>query len=122
MLHDAGNLVLATNFPDEYAATREAPDILAAEIETFGAGHSDVGAYLLGLWGLPDPIVEAAAFHHAPAASPGRDFTPLVVVHVVAALLDAGNSHPRLDSAYLTEVGVGTHLDGWIGAVETAVR
>ena len=29
--------------------------------------HAEVGAYLLGLWGLPVPVVEAVAHHHAPA-------------------------------------------------------
>ncbi len=121
MLHDAGRLVLATNYLDEYAATLESADPLLAEVERFGASHQDVGAYLLGLWGLPDPIVEAAAFHHHPAFAPGREFTPLAVIHAVSALMEAPeDERPHLDSAYLNEVGVGTHIDGWIGAVESA--
>jgi hypothetical protein len=33
-----------------------------------GPGHTG-GAYLLGLWGLPMPIVEAVAFQRTPARS-----------------------------------------------------
>jgi HD-like signal output (HDOD) protein len=29
-----------------------------------GVSHEEIGAYLLGLWGLPEPVVEAVAFHH----------------------------------------------------------
>jgi HD-like signal output (HDOD) protein len=32
-----------------------------AERELFGATHAEVGAWLLGIWGLPVPIVEAMA-------------------------------------------------------------
>jgi hypothetical protein len=37
-----------------------------AETRVLGASHAEVGAYLLGLWGLPYPIVEAVARHHTP--------------------------------------------------------
>ena len=29
--------------------------------------HAELGAYLLGLWGIPDSIVEIVAFHHKPS-------------------------------------------------------
>ncbi len=32
--------------------------------------HAEVGAFLLGLWGLPFPIVEAVSNHHAPERNP----------------------------------------------------
>ena len=37
-----------------------------AEQLLFGFTHAEVGAYLLGLWGLPPAAVEAVAFHHEP--------------------------------------------------------
>lgn len=42
--------------------------ILAAtpEPEADAVTHAEVGAFLLGLWGLPFPIVEAVANHHQP--------------------------------------------------------
>ena len=34
------------------------------EREFMGVTHQEIGAYLLGWWDLPFPIVEAALFHH----------------------------------------------------------
>ena len=42
-------------------------DLLECEEREFGATHAQVGAYLLGLWGFTDMIVEAVAFHHHPS-------------------------------------------------------
>jgi hypothetical protein len=41
---------------------------------------------LLGLWGLPNPVVEAVALHHKPSASSARGFSPVIAVHVADAL------------------------------------
>jgi HD-like signal output (HDOD) protein len=38
-----------------------------AEYTVLSASHSELGAYLLGLWGLPGNVVEAVAFHHSPS-------------------------------------------------------
>ena len=48
-----------------------APYAAAAETRVFGSDHGDVGGYLLGLWGLPVPVVEAIAlkqlgYHNRP--------------------------------------------------------
>ena len=73
----------------------------------FGASHADVGAYLLGLWGLGDPIVEAVAFHHRPSDCVGNSFSPLTAVHVANVLHEelsqqpAGDVPSPIDSPYL---------------------
>jgi len=36
------------------------------EREHLGTTHADIGAYLLGLWGLPYDVIEAVARHHTP--------------------------------------------------------
>jgi hypothetical protein len=71
MLHDVGSLLLATFLPSEWQQTRALADELAveswvAERQVLGVTHAELGAYLLGLWGLPYPIVEATAYHHLP--------------------------------------------------------
>lgn len=91
VLHEIGQLVLVANMPERYAlvletARRETRRLWEVEIELLGASHADVGAYLMGLWGLPDVIVEAIAFHHAPSASLGTTFRPLTAVHVADVL------------------------------------
>jgi HD-like signal output (HDOD) protein len=72
LLHDVGKLVLASQAPDRLdAVLREAAErgvpAHEAERSEWGTTHAEVGAYLLGLWGLPWSIVEAVALHHAPA-------------------------------------------------------
>ena len=37
-----------------------------AEEELLGISHAEIGAYLLGLWGINDMVVEAVAHHHHP--------------------------------------------------------
>ncbi len=61
MVHDVGLIVLAmAPWPDGGVP---APSILA-NLQT----HGMLGAYLLGLWGFPDSIVGAVAWHHDPAS------------------------------------------------------
>ncbi|WP_454831203.1 HDOD domain-containing protein [Pseudoxanthomonas wuyuanensis] len=72
-------------------------------------GHTEAGAYLLGLWGLPMPIVEAVAFHRQPQRSSLRSFWVPGAVHVAGALA----SNEPVDEAYLSSLGVLHQLPGW---------
>jgi len=72
LLHDLGKLILATNFQEPYqqvltAAQRCDRNQWDLEYEAFGTSHAEIGAYLMGLWSLDTPIIEAIAFHHCPA-------------------------------------------------------
>ncbi len=69
ILHDLGKLVLALYYKEEYAALcRDAMEagmpVHDLEKKRFGLTHAEAGAYLLGIWGLPYPVVEAVALHH----------------------------------------------------------
>ncbi|MGD9601881.1 MAG: response regulator [Gammaproteobacteria bacterium] len=116
MLHDVGELVLAANYGDRLAAIvreagRDHVALWQKEREAFGATHMEIGAYLLALWGLPDPVVEAAAYHHRPVAvTEARGVDVLTAVHVANHLVhaagDAEEAHGApLDEAYLHAVG-----------------
>ena len=72
-------------------------------------GHADAGAYLLGLWGLPMPIIEAVAFQLQPGRSNVRSFWVAGAVHVATALA-AGSA---VDEQYLANVGVLPKLEQW---------
>jgi len=126
MLHDVGKLVLADQHPGRYAsvvvvAGREGLEDWQAEQDEFGCTHMEIGAYLLGLWGLPNPIVEAVAFHHRPHTSAGLGFTPLSAVHVANVLLRHGGVAPGdgeatpLDRDYLERLGVQEQVPVWEG-------
>lgn len=124
MLHDVGQLVLASELQEEYAAviarakTENLP-VWRVEEEFFGATHADVGAYLLALWGLPNIIIEAVALHHQPARCTAAIFSPVVAVHaadVFAHEFSGANTEvppPQLDAAYLTTLGLAGNIGAW---------
>jgi HD-like signal output (HDOD) protein len=125
LLHDLGKLVLAFNLPREYGEVlaRSALDgvpLQGAEREVLGSTHADVGAYLLGLWGLPDPIIEAVALHHHPSDCAEKVFGPLAAVHVADALESQNPSRrehaapaAQPDLAYLNAVGKAARFEDW---------
>jgi len=107
LLHDIGKLVLSTALADRYAsvlqrAVHEGLNVAEAEREDLGASHAEVGAYLLGLWGLPNPVVEAVAYHHRPdALEPGA--VPAIAVHVADALQHEGETGTPFGAPVLRE-------------------
>jgi putative nucleotidyltransferase with HDIG domain len=124
LLHDTGKLILAASQTQRYRealrlAEERAMPPLAAERDVFGATHAEVGAYLLGLWGLPDPTVEAVAFHHRPADCEAIAVTPLTAVHVANALqhahhrTNAEGPPDGLDTAYLEHLGLAERWPAW---------
>lgn len=124
MLSDIGSVVLLDSYPDEYRtlladAGPELP-LHVAETKAFGAAYPLIGAYLLGLWGFSDTIVEAVAYACTPSGCPGRDNLVLTAVHAALVLgppspLLPGNqrSAPEFDMAYLTEAGRQEHVRRW---------
>ncbi|GAB4426160.1 MAG: response regulator [Anaerolineae bacterium] len=85
LLHDVGKLALALARPEEMAAMQRAvarQQLPPAEAEQSVFGrliHPQVGAYLLGLWGLPPAVVAAVGHHHQPPDSGGMDCHAAVV-------------------------------------------
>ncbi len=93
LLHDVGQLILLGNVAQEYGslvqrAQREQATLFELERIEFGATHAEIGGYLLGLWGLPDAIVEAVTFHHGPGIpDPPTLFTARIAVCAANYLL-----------------------------------
>ncbi len=124
-LHDVGKLILAANLPETYPAllsqARQQP-LLTLEQEALHATHADAGAYLLDLWGLPAPLVEAVAWHHQPAQTDHLTFSPLTAVHIANVLVHEAHAPapdgldtpaPVLDADYLAGLGLADHLESW---------
>lgn len=78
-------------------------------------GHAEMGAYLLGLWGLPMDIVECVAYHENPQRLPPREFGLVGVVHVATRLVQ----EVEPDLAYLQRCGVADRLPGWQRKADT---
>lgn len=120
MLHDVGKLVLAANDPERFeesltlAKEQQIPS-WQAENEIFGATHAQVGAYLVGLWGLPDPIVEAILYHASPGNCAAEEFAPLSAVHAADSLLselERDESKP-IDVDYIEGIGLTNRVAAW---------
>ena len=90
MLHNVGRLALVAHLPAEQRANGEyarahRTTAEAAERARLGVTHAEIGAYLLGLWGLPADLIEAVGSHHLPLE--GRStLDPGAVVHLAEAL------------------------------------
>ena len=72
VLHDIGKLILL-RVPGQYKKVMNFveytdSDLVDAEYAVLKTSHAEMGAYLLGLWGIPDSVVEILAFHHEPSA------------------------------------------------------
>ncbi len=124
LLHDVGTLVLLSHLPDLYDRSRQLSatqqlSICSAELDVIGVTHAQVGAYLMGLWGLSDAIVDALAYHHQPSTCPTQGWGPLAAVHIADALLHdlipsrPAEAAPVLDMDYLQTLGLGDRLPIW---------
>ena len=127
MFHDLGKLILVTNFQEPYQkvlteAGKTRQNLWDLEIERFGTSHAEIGAYLMGLWGLEYPVIEAIAFHHRPGKSLSNSTGLLTAVHFGDAFdrlkkdpndLNNENGLSQLDRGYLDNLGVAGRINDW---------
>lgn len=133
LLHDTGKLALLLTLGRSYAqalAHTEEKGLLLKDVEMqeLGISHEAVGAYLLGLWGLPLNIVEVLAFHLQPEYSRKSGFKPLAAVHVanvfdhfLVSFSDKSQKRP-LHKEYLEKSGLLERLPAWKKACEEVYR
>ncbi|MEZ7197096.1 response regulator [Pseudodesulfovibrio karagichevae] len=82
LLHDVGKLILINYFPERYGQvlqmTREnGGPVYRNEREVFGTSHAEMGAYLMGLWGMSHEVVHAIGYHHD--HRPTSEYIPNVI-------------------------------------------
>ena len=133
--HDVGKLVLATRSPKHFAralegAAEEKRPLFAIEQDLMGVSHAEVGAYLLGIWGLPYPVVEAVAHHHHPQRVPQTTLDAVAVVHVANYLAHENpvrppseadsNTYLKPDPEYLENLGLTEQISAWNEFAEAA--
>lgn len=121
LLHDIGSLILASRMPERFCAVLDRArerkcKTFEAEEEFMGISHAEIGAYLLGLWGIPNLAVEAIAHHHHPARIPHSGFDSSVAVYVADLLAhqlevqpqdSTGSTLADGDRACLENLGIG---------------
>lgn len=117
MLSNVGVLVLLDCHGEQYLRVLAdvGPEIPVhqAEMSAWGVHHGLVGAYLLGLWGFADRVVEALAHAPTPSGVGHGDNVLLSVVHLARTLAPPLPVLPpavadirHLDSDYLTRAGL----------------
>jgi putative nucleotidyltransferase with HDIG domain len=127
LLHDIGRLFLASVMPIEFCASLALASARGcrayeAEEELLGTSHAEIGAYLLGLWGIPNLAVEAIAHHHHPTRIPHSGFDCSVAVFLADYLAHDLEVYPtgsmgievaESDRALLETLQLLPNLDGF---------
>lgn len=121
MLHDVGKVVFATRLaagPDGPAASTE--DALT-QME---AHHAEVGAYLLGLWGFPNSIVEAVAFHESPGMVMAEGLSLPALLHIADRLVHQRNPQSsaavrELEPGLLEALGLADRWPVWLAELDS---
>lgn len=129
LLADIGILLLASQLPEEYKKVlnlqKEQNILLSqAEEQVFGSSHAQIGAYLLGVWGLPQTIVEAVAEHHNPEIFGDEPHSLITVLHISDVFTDRlRQKEPdilisQLDEKYITDLQLSVQIEKWFERCE----
>ena len=123
LLHDIGQLVMMANLGEEYEqvaeqARQQDMTLYEAEVQQFKAGHAEVGAYLLGLWGFNSAVIEALVYHHRPEKCPAKGFDAVAAVYAANVLARERQPPPvgsgsSFDEEYLRRIGCLERLTQW---------
>ncbi|HXJ12068.1 MAG TPA: response regulator [Candidatus Limnocylindrales bacterium] len=130
-MHDVGKLVIAERTPAHFSrallqAHQEGKSLYEIEERLTQISHAEVGAYLLSLWGLPFPVVEAVAHHHHPRRVPVKQADMVIVVYVCNLLahereaLEQGAPPTEFDTDLLQQAGIAELLPEWRKIAEAA--
>lgn len=90
LLHDVGKLAMAASFPAHFVEIQRrmgegATDLLAVETKILGISHPELGAIYLQHHNLPEMMIEAVQFHHAPEKASRH--APIVAAVQIADLM-----------------------------------
>lgn len=133
LMHDLGKLVLAVLLPVEYNGILELVrlenrPLHQVEKQVLGCTHGEIGAYLVGLWGLSESVMHALAYHHHPSDCPVPDCQPLLAVHVANYLeheLCVFHQHYAkrdLDRGYVASLGHEGKASQWLALGKDMLR
>ncbi len=132
LLHEVGRFVLIENFPDKFQAAcdraRKTKTTLSQCLrEDVKATAAEISGYVLELWNLPAPVIEAIYFHETPEKAAGPGFTITSALHVANCLASKkyppdGFSNAGWNKIYLESVGCAHDLKDWEKLDSTPAR
>lgn len=126
ILSQIGAIVLLDDRAERYAGAMErwkkgAVALGDAQADVFGVSQAELGAYLLGLWGFGDSIVDAVAFSQRPGQCPHKPSPLVPIMHFANAAINpdrrfvplTASKNPDFDERFLNRAGIDTHLPKW---------
>ncbi len=100
LIHDVGKLALVQLGPEVEQQVVErrtcCGDWLTAERHVIGVTHAEAGGEVCERWGLPDPLIQCARFHHTPLEALNEPMA--CVVHLADCLAHAALSGGGVDA------------------------
>jgi len=133
LMHDLGRILLAVAMPEEFRNSdplsfHEGDDLEATERELFGASHAEFGAWFALENKLPESLVAAIRFHHAPnEAGDNRRIAAITAAADHLATFIQRNDGEKYDPqsnpgvAVLQGLGIATAQSKFLAAAETLV-
>ncbi len=121
LLHSVGKLIFADRmsapWQEAFAQSiSEGRPLHEVELEHFQTSYAEVGGYLLGLWGLPQEMVEAIANHCSPMRNQSSGVSLVATTHIASALAAEQlelPSHPLSEELLATIKGSDKKLETW---------
>lgn len=126
LLHDVGLLLSISHLRELYtpiwkSTVDDEQSLFELEYKILGTSHAELGGYLMSLWGLPQEVVIAAAFHHKPWITPHEGVAIEDIIYVSDNLArrtapfgsSLGKPAEPLDMNYLAAKGLDVHLSEW---------
>lgn len=99
LLHDVGKLIMVEHFGHRYTQLMQKSEMTGLNLRDLeraelGVCHAETGAYLLGLWGLPDSVIDAVA-NHDHAVMPTESGMTVQAAVYMANMMDQAQDGPH---------------------------
>ena len=128
LLHDTGKLIIASELPGAYQQIQELAGTRLqqwqAEQQVLQCTHGELGAFLLGLWGFNDRLIDVLTWHHRPSQA-SQAGPLLTAIHISDLIVhesedQVNHFHPSsADADYLRTIGLENRLDEFRELAET---
>ncbi|MDZ4133212.1 MAG: HDOD domain-containing protein, partial [Dethiobacteria bacterium] len=108
LLHDLGKLIVC-NIPQYQqlfltSKTGNSCFSYKDEYSIANTSHAEAGGYLLGLWSLPQSVIDAVAFHHQPLGLNEASFSALTATHLANSIVNHNNLLAQGEDSDILEI------------------
>ena len=121
LLAEIGILVLAQfhtrRYVPLYASNTHGPELIAAERQQFGVGHTVLGRRLLERWSVPEGLSSAVGEHHRPRPSDAALSAAIWAASLTADVLWTDGPHDVLTVKAVLDEKFGLDTDDFIDLV-----